>query len=186
MQIAGTQSWQIAIDVPEKLQFATYNGQHEGFGLIEPAVAATPDELEWRSWWAAMVNGSAGGPSRLFDLYDPPGFASLSSRPLVRTLCLRHWAAFKPTWDQTKRSAIQRMMTGMNEVDIPGIVRICEQRATTPAPHVFTLRLDFVQWADEYARVVSQDHIVLGMGYLEPPRLSTLRDLLAARVAALL
>jgi hypothetical protein len=70
-------------------------------------------------------------------------------------------------------------------MNIQQIVKECSDQAGHK-PRPFRLRLDFTRWPEDYKRAVSENHLVLGIGYLGDARINDLRALLRSHISELI
>jgi hypothetical protein len=56
MKIKNSESWQVSLDFPEELQFASYIAQRENLTMGERGDAKSPAEIEWQDWWERLIS----------------------------------------------------------------------------------------------------------------------------------
>lgn len=194
MRLAGSESWQMTIDIPEILQFAAYVAQREGFADTGDGKPPYLGQSEWREWWDLLL-AQIREPAGL--AVDAPDFQSLTAKPRLRELCQRHWAEFIREWSKVKPQLIQLQMAQLGALKLHDIVRDAE-RSMHRRARPFSLRIDFVcwprydpndqmyrGWPQDYRRLAAEDHLVLGISYLETARLDDLRAIVQMQVARL-
>ncbi len=200
--LASGGRWDFSTDVPQDLAFAAHIGRREGFDVGDRAPASAA-EAEWRTWWETLPGivqalrteeeaafrayytgqGEPGPPPSRW--IEPPDFPALSTRPLVRELCRRHWSGFSERWERDGarlRRAVEQIWQTVDVLDV--VTQCCE--ATGIWGGSFHLRLDFVEWPEDYERVDADDHLILGLAHLESQRGEALREVLRSRITGIL
>lgn len=182
------------------LQFAAYIGQHQGFEPTGESSPASRVEEEWRQWWDSLPAvfadaqeeslrllkaGERHPPELIANIFlDPPEFERMADWPELQLLCRSYWDAFHPEWNREEMLLARRQFEQHRELGIQKIVKECARQAGHK-PRPFRLRLDFTRWPADYQRVVSGNHLVLGIGYLDDARIDDLRALLRSFIARL-
>ncbi len=200
MRRFGRESWKMNIDFPIPLQFAAYIGQHQGFAPTADAGAASRVEAEWRQWWDSLPAvfaeaqeeslrllkaGERYPPELIANIFlDPPEFERMANWPELQLLCRSYWDTFHPEWNREKMRLARRQVEQHRELGVQKIVKECARQAGHK-PRPFRLRLDCTCWPTDYRRVVSGNHLVLGIGYLDDARIDNLRALLRWHIAGL-
>lgn len=204
-----TSGWLITWDIPEPLQFSAYIGQQQAFSFAEHDPPTTVAEQQWRAWWHALPERLFSYHAQMDDLlrtnadlpplelwravsttetfdYDPPDFDSLSDQPALRALCRHHWPDFRHKWEAEKPAIVELMRRQGRAVREEQIVRACLRATGRPTSAPFFLRLDFVRWPAAYQQRRSDQHVVLGVEYLEASATERLREVIAASVTKLI
>ncbi len=208
MHLPNTPAWSLTCAFPEELQFGAYVGQHEGFRVDESLPAASVAEADWRAWWQLLptntltycsseANRDRHTPTTEFlrrddprdrSGFDPPSFGRLVGRPALQQLCQFHWPAFHRDWGMVggrKMSLVSQQTAQFGRVRVDKLVRESVRAAHKPASRPFYLRVDFVIWPEDYRRDISDHHLVLGVQYLDPSRITVLLTTLNTYIARL-
>ena len=168
-------------------------------------------EREWRAWWERLLtdNMSIGMDRALSDAprpltpdafaavvriarpettWDPPTFASLADWPALRSICQRLWPAFQSTWDRVdgeKMALADALSVSNRRLHLNQIVYHCVKAAGKRVCAPFKLRLDITPWPEDYRRRISDEHAIIGAGYLAAERADAWRALLASYIIRL-
>lgn len=209
MHHAASQSWELRLDFPAELQFASYIGQQTGFSFEEETQPASSAEAEWRTWWTQLPGWTFDAqlaealrkepntdPFSLLDQaevramsgYMPPDFPDLADRPDLQALCRQHWPTFNAVWESLageKFALSEQLQTQLQRVRVDKLVKAATRAAAKRQPHPFMLRVDFVRWPAYYQRVMSDQHLVLGANYVDARYAEALRMQLSTYVAKL-
>jgi len=196
MRLEKTVSWQIAADFPEELQFAGYIAQQADFRLGEVINAQSPAEIEWRAWWDDLINSRldvSDALSKLVDprpflKYDPPNFNIFEKVPALQMLCRQHWFEFDRQWGFVggkKEPTTKQLIKQINQLRCDKIVKECVKEMGKIDCRPFHLQVDFVLWPKNYQNHVSNQHIILGAQFIQPPYVDELITILRAIICSL-
>ncbi len=196
MRIKNSESWQVSLDFPEELQFASYIAQQEGFTLEEGGDAKSPAEIEWRGWWERLINHlpakqeamHQGIDPRTVTEFDPPAFTSLEAIPGLQTICKKHWPMFHQHWGTVggqKMPNVEKLLEQLRRVPLDQIVKECLKEAGKTGSDPFNLRVDFVQWPARYVYQVSDQHVILGAQFVESEHINELTMILKTTICPL-
>lgn len=116
---------------------------------------------------------------------DPPEFERMAEWPELQLLCRNYWEAFHPEWNREKMQLAHRLHEQVRELNIQQIVKE-RSRQARHKPRPFRLRLHFTRWPEDYRRAVSENHLVLGIGYLDDARIDDLRAVLCSHISELI
>jgi hypothetical protein len=196
MKLKNSASWQVSLDFPEELQFASYIAQREGFTLEEGGDAKSPAETEWQAWWERLINQlpakqeamQQGIDPRTVTEFDPPAFNTLEAIPGLQTLCRKHWLAFHPYWGTVggqRMPHIEKLLEQLRRVPLDQIVKECLREVGKTKSNPFNLRVDFVRWPARYLYRVSDQHVILGAQFAEPEHSDELITILKTTIRPL-
>jgi hypothetical protein len=196
MKLKNSASWQVSLDFPEELQFASYIAQREGFTLEEGGDAKSPAETEWQAWWERLINQlpakqeamQQGNDPRTVTEFDPPAFNTLEAIPGLQTLCRKHWLAFHPYWGTVggqRMPHIEKLLEQLRRVPLDQIVKECLREVGKTKSNPFNLRVDFVRWPARYLYRVSDQHVILGAQFAEPEHSDELITILKTTIRPL-
>ncbi len=186
MQTLDGPKWQVNVDAPMLLQFASYVGEQEGFSprQTDGRPQASPAEAEWQDWWESVVLDPTDLEASAALFARAPEFEPLAAKPLLREICRSRWDGFLKSWRTGKPTLVERLEAQTGPLAMHEIVRQQERRLGRRSRD-FRWRLCFVWWPESYLRDVSASPTVLGAGYLEPSRLADLRALVHDRIVPL-
>ena len=196
MKLKNSESWQVFLDFPEELQFASYIAQWEDFTLGEGGDAKSPAEIEWRGWWERLISHlpakqeamRQGIDPRTVTEFDPPAFNSLEAISGLQTICRKHWLAFHQHWGTIggqKMPNVEKLLEQLRRVPINQIVKEYVKEAGKTRSNPFNLRVDFVHWPARYLHRASDQHVILGAQFVEPEHTDELTTILKTTICPL-
>lgn len=188
-----SQTWFVNCNFPLALQFGAYIGQQEDFKANEAAVSKNEAETEWRRQYELWLKKPSGeqvdqqAQPTILDApvdprpfgFDPPNFDDLHQTPHLQKLCRQHWPAFHQMWGVTSGRKLQ-LAAQLN--DSLQQMRLDKLMRKIPHKRPFQLQIDFVLWPEDTFRELTDDHLILGIRFLQPTERAALQQIIIDQV----
>ena len=192
----NTVPWDIRIDFPDDLQFAVYIAQAQGFAPDTISSTSSALAQEWALWWESLVVGQLAvteATSNLMDVrafshFVPPDFPDLAVAPTLQAVCRATWPQFHQEWGglhSPELQWVQEIRKTLRVLNVNQLVDECQAALDKAKIEPFRLQIDLLHWPTAYQWIVADNHLVLGVGYLEPEQHEELRILMRQQIMKL-